>query len=173
MYSQTQYFVWATWEVTQTQLGCLKLMVFAQQLPQGIESHRRYADGVRVENLPRIHDVGHPGRDSKIDERFSVWTWALQRQNHLHVNVRWYYVGRKEQYRRMCSERYRSFEVCEQVSLRSLVILGPGSEKIWYKTGSDKSNGNWDRTARMMILQFTSESGHTVFRASSAFKEES
>ena len=27
------------------------------------ESHRWHADGVRVENLPRIHDVGHPRRD--------------------------------------------------------------------------------------------------------------
>ena len=43
-------------------------------------------------------------------------------------------------------------------------------EKTWCKTCSDEPNGNWDRTARMMILQLPSESGHPVFRASSAFE---
>ena len=49
-------------------------------------------------------------------------------------------------------------------------FLGPGSEQTWYKTCSDKPNGNWDRTARMMILQLGTESGHPIFRASSAFE---
>ena len=31
-------------------------------------------------------------------------------------------------------------------------FLGLGSEKKWYKTCSDKPDGNWDRTAEMMIL---------------------
>ena len=40
--------------------------VFWEEALQGTESHRRYADGVRLENVPRIHDVGHPRRDSKF-----------------------------------------------------------------------------------------------------------
>ena len=47
---------------------------------------------------------------------------------------------------------------------------GPGLQKTWYKTCSDKPNREWDRTAAMMILQMVTESGHTVFRASSAFE---
>ena len=47
-------------------------MVFAEQPLQGIESHRWHADGIRVENIPVIHDVGHPRRDSKIDEKYTV-----------------------------------------------------------------------------------------------------
>ena len=47
-------------------------------------------------------------------------------------------------------------------------FLGPGSEKTRYKTCSNKPNREWDRTARMMILQLITESGHPVFRASSA-----
>ena len=49
-------------------------------------------------------------------------------------------------------------------------FLGPGSEKKWYQTHSDKPDGNWDRTAEMMILQLNTESGHPVLRASSAFE---
>ena len=49
-------------------------------------------------------------------------------------------------------------------------FLGPGSEKNWYETCSDKPDGNWDRTSEMMILQLTTESGHPMFRASSAFE---
>ena len=55
-------------------------MVFREQSLQQTVSHLRHADGVRVENVPRIHDVGHPRRDSEIYGRCSVWTWAVQRK---------------------------------------------------------------------------------------------
>ena len=42
-------------------------------------------------------------------------------------------------------------------------FFGPGSEKKWYKTCSDKPDGNGDRTAEMMILQLNTE-----FRSPSA-----
>ena len=61
--------------------------VFGKQSLQGCESNRRHADGVRVENIPRNHSVGLPLEDSKITDRSTVWTGALQRQNHLHVDV--------------------------------------------------------------------------------------
>ena len=38
-------------------------------------------------------------------------------------------------------------------------FLGPGSEKTWYGTCSDKTDGDWDRTAERMMLNFA-ESGH-------------
>ena len=47
-------------------------MVFGKQSLQITESHRRSADGVRVEDIPRNHDVGHPREDSKSDERPTV-----------------------------------------------------------------------------------------------------
>ena len=47
-------------------------MVFAEQPSQGIELHRWHADGIRVENLPRIHDDRHPRRDSEIHEKYTV-----------------------------------------------------------------------------------------------------
>ena len=43
-------------------------------------------------------------------------------------------------------------------------FLGPGSEKKWYGTYSDKPDGDWDRTAEQMILTFAGTS-HPIFRA--------
>ena len=45
-------------------------------------------------------------------------------------------------------------------------FLGPGSEKKWYSTCNDRPQGEWDRVAEQMMMEF-SESGHTVFRATS------
>ena len=41
---------------------------------------------------------------------------------------------------------------------------------VWDKNCSDKPDGNLDGTAEMMILQTSTESGHPIFRASSAFE---
>ena len=49
-------------------------------------------------------------------------------------------------------------------------FLGPGLEKTWYKTCSDRPNREWDRTAAMMILHLVTETGLPVFRASSAIE---
>ena len=45
----------------------------------------------------------------------------------------------------------------------------PGSEKKWYGTCSDKPDGDWDKAAEQMMLNFA-ESGHSVFRATSALE---
>ena len=49
-------------------------MVFGKQSLQRSESNRRQADGVRVENITRNHNVGPPRADSKSDERSNVRT---------------------------------------------------------------------------------------------------
>ena len=48
-------------------------------------------------------------------------------------------------------------------------FLGPGSEKKWYGTYTDKPNGSWDKIAENMMTNF-SDSGHPIFRASSPFE---
>ena len=50
-------------------------------------------------------------------------------------------------------------------------FLGPGSEKKWYGTNTDKSDGSWDKIAENMMTNFA-DSGHRLFRASSAFERE-
>ena len=41
----------------------------------------------RVGDLPRIHNSGNPQPESTDDERITVWTRVLHRQDHIHVNV--------------------------------------------------------------------------------------
>ena len=48
-------------------------------------------------------------------------------------------------------------------------FFGPGSEKKWYGTYSDKPDGDWDKTAERMMLNFA-ESGHPIFHATSALE---
>ena len=45
-------------------------------------------------------------------------------------------------------------------------FLGPGSQKKWYSISEDSPQGEWDKTAELMMLKF-GESGHPVFRAPS------
>ena len=48
--------------------------------------------------------------------------------------------------------------------------LGPESEKKWSETFSDKPDGDWDKNAEIMMLRLHSESGHPIFRATSALE---
>ena len=43
-------------------------------------------------------------------------------------------------------------------------FFGPGSEKKWYSISADSPQGEWDRMAEKMMLEF-GESGHPIFRA--------
>ena len=49
-------------------------------------------------------------------------------------------------------------------------FLGPGSEKKWYGTHSDKPDGSCSRTAEIMMLQLHTESCHQICVASSRFE---
>ena len=48
-------------------------------------------------------------------------------------------------------------------------FLGLGSEKKWYGSNTYKRNGEWDDVAEHMLLNL-SESGHPVFRGTSALE---
>ena len=45
-------------------------------------------------------------------------------------------------------------------------FLGPGSEKKWYSTYDSRPQGEWDKVAELMMLEF-GESKHPVFRSTS------
>ena len=49
---------------------------------------------------------------------------------------------------------------------RQWSFLGPGSEKKWYSINEDSPQGEWDKIAERMLLEFA-DSGHPVFRATS------
>ena len=133
-------------------------IVFGKRSLEGYESHRRYADGVRVEHIPRNHSVGSLREDSKSNERSTVWAWALRRQDHLHVDVQRHWMESKKGTKNNVKFRggHRSF-------------LVPGSKEKWYGTFTDKPDGSWDRMAEEMMVKF-SGSGHPIFRAFSAIE---
>ena len=45
-------------------------------------------------------------------------------------------------------------------------FIGPGSEKQWYSISEDSPQGEWDKMAERMMLEFA-ESGHPNFRVTS------
>ena len=56
-----------------TEVATHKLNVdAAQNLCDNSSVTASFANGVRVKNIPRIHNVGHPREDSKSDERPTV-----------------------------------------------------------------------------------------------------
>ena len=75
-------------------------MVFGDAVPQRFGSNRRGANGIRVENFPRIHYIGNSRRDSNIYDWITMWTWAVQRKDHLHVNVQQHCMGRTRKHKK-------------------------------------------------------------------------
>ena len=116
----------------------------------------------------RIHYMEHSRRDSNFD-RITVWTWAVQWQDHPHVNVQRHCMVRTRKHRKLGETFRYSYELCSQIPARTLVIFGPGSEKKWYGTYSHKPNGEWDTTAEGIMLNLA-ESGHPKFRATGALE---
>ena len=74
--------------------------------------------------------------------------------------------GSKENERR-CELSAELVSMCaERFSPGNCSFLGLGSEKKWYSTHEYKPQGEWDKVAKQMMMEF-SDSGHTVFRATS------
>ena len=85
-------------------------------------------DGMQTEFewkiFPGITPLGPPREDSRSDERPTVGTWAVQRQDHLHVNVQRHCMERKRKHWKVCWEFYYNCEVRSQIPSRPLVFLG-------------------------------------------------
>ena len=54
----------------------------------------------------------------------------------------------------MYNEFCYSCELLSQILAGTIVIFGPGPEKKWHGTYSDKPDRDWDRTAQRMMLNF-------------------
>ena len=95
-------------------------MVYGITLFWSIGSDRRRTDGTRVEKFVRIHYTGNSRQSSKDHDWIKVWTWALPRKNHLHVNVQWHWsvknVETKKSVLRMLTELLNMLEnSCEDI----------------------------------------------------------
>ena len=101
-----------------------------------------------MENIPRGHNVGHPRRDSENDEWYSCQCFMT-----LH--------GEKTETTEKCVQNFvKVSKYARRFLCGRWSFLGPGSEKKLCETYSDKPDGNWDKTAEMMILRLNTESGH-------------
>ena len=79
-------------------------------------------------------------------------------------------VWRQEGIEEMCIANSKIVaDSAKSIRARSLVVSWAWMRKKWYGTHTYKPNGKWDRVAEDMMLNF-SESGHPVFRSSSALE---
>ena len=79
--------------------------------------------------------------------------------------------GENEETQKRVSKSVTVANYARRFPLGCWSFLGPGSEKKWYGTYSDKPDGDWDKTAEHMMLNLA-ESRHPIFRSTSAWKEE-
>ena len=129
-------------------------------------------DGVRVKKFPRIHHIADPRWGSKYDDWNKVWTSAIPRADHLHVNVQRHCVGRKRKPRSLCvANSLMVADYARKFAQGHWSFLGSGSEKKWYGTHENKPNGEWDDVADIMMIN-SSGSGRLDFRGSGAFERE-
>ena len=143
---------------------------FGDTPSQRFGSNRWGTNGIRVETCPRIHYIGNPRRDSKHGGGIKVWTWAIHRKDHLHVNVQWHGMGEHKETMKII---WRIPWMLQHTPRSSRTNVGHfwdfGYEKKLYGTHVSKPNGEWNKTAEVMMLNFA-ESGHRVFRATSALE---
>ena len=137
-------------------VGKQEKMVFGNTLSQRLGSDRRC-------NFPRIHYFG------EFSTRFKRW-WLNQSVNQstsmersssvkMYNDIDWTRQGNKEN---CFANAPRVTEYARRFTQGRWSFPGPGSEKKWYGSHAHKLDGDWDKTAESMMLNFA-ESGHPVF----------
>ena len=146
-------------------------MVFGNTLSHRFGSDRRGADGVRVDKFPKIHFIADPRRDPEDNDFWiKVWTWALQRKDHLHVNAQRHCMEKKRGTKENCiANAHRVTEYARRFTRGHWSFLWSGSKKKWFGTHVNKLDGELNKTAEGMMLNIA-ERGHPEFRATSAFE---
>ena len=86
----------------------------------------------------------------------------------MYNDIDWRSRGKKEN---CIANALRVTEYARRFTQGHWSFLGPGSEKKWCGTHVNKPDGEWDKTAEGIMLNFA-ESGHPVFRARSALERE-
>ena len=131
-------------------------LVLGNTLSQRFGSDRRKADGVRVEKFPGFTTLGI------LDEIQKMMTESKCEREKL--------IGQKRRNKENCiAKALRVTEYVRRFTRRHWSLLGPGSEKKRYGTHVNKPDGEWEKIAEGMMLNFT-ESGHPVFCACSALE---
>ena len=128
-------------------------MVFGKQSLQGYESNRRHAEGFRVEKFHWNHSVWSLGgiQDFMEDvqcelEHFKDRILFMSMYNDIAL-------GEKRKTEKCFQNSFQVAKCARRFLCRRWSFLGLVADKKWYGTYFDKPDGNWDRTAEMIILQ--------------------
>ena len=70
----------------------------------------------------------------------------------------------KRKWKQLYSEFYECCNTCQKVFIRMQVISGTWLWQKWYGSHVRKPNGEWDRVAEIMTINFA-ECGHPIFQA--------
>ena len=130
-----------------------------------IGSNRRRTDGIRVEDFPefttlQILDEKQKTMISELkceSAHFKGRIIFMSRYN----DIDWGQRGNREN---CIANARRVIDYARRFTRGHWSFLGLGSEKTWYGTHVNKPDGEWDKTAGDIMLNFA-ESGHPKFRA--------
>ena len=117
---------------------------------------------VELEKFQRIHFIGNSRRDSKDDDWIKVWTGAIQRKDHLHVNVQWHWLED------CIANAPRVTECARRFTRGHWSFPGLGWEEMVWNSFQQTWWRMW-QTAEGMMLNFA-ESGHPMIRATTALE---
>ena len=107
----------------------------------------------RVEKLLQSEES-----EANISSSEKRWNWFKY-----DVHVQWYYMVNSTKWRKLRTEFNKGCNLCQKVSM---VISGTWLWTKWYGTHVNKPNGEWNRVAAIMMINFA-QSGHPVFEATS------
>ena len=110
-------------------------------------------DGIRVKRFHKIHNSGNSQWDSKHDGRMKVWTWAVSKEDHLHVHVQWHFLVNSWKWRKLCCEFYERCNIHQTFSIRMLVIFGTW---LWEKVVWNSVHDQFRLRRAYPIFQATS-----------------
>ena len=111
--SPTLCSAWEKWEMILLRPRRAKL--------NGIPKNSHFKDKNRIDGMPTefewkifqgITALGLHEKIQKFNKRSTVWTWALPRQDHLHVNVQQHWMESKRKQRTMWIQFTESCELC-------------------------------------------------------------
>ena len=140
--SPTRCSVWEASVTNHSKLGRTKVCGFWKTLSQRSESNRRGADGIRVDNVTMIHNIGHSRRGSQI-----LWQHYRVEPEQFRNRIIFMSMFNDIVWREQCeTNSVKVVKYARRFPLGRL-FLGPGSEKKWYGIDSYQPKRNWDKIA--------------------------
>ena len=113
-----------------------------------------WANGIRVDYLPRIHHDGALHQSPRVTVKIERNTRKIHRTDYLHVDFQRHLMGSKDNKKDCESSAQFVSLYAKRFGAGRWSFLGPGSEKKWYSISGDSPQGEWDRIAEQMLLTF-------------------